>query len=516
MGAELLGGTAATSTSAATLMGSTVYGAAANAGIAALASSAGVSFVNNGGDIGKTLKDMGSSQNVKGVLTAMVTAGVLTELGSSTTATGQTGANAQAISTTQAVDKFTANLMQNVTNNMASAVVSSAINGTPLNEDTLSTALSSALITAGMAQTANSIGAATQNGTLNAYTQAMAHALAGCVGGAATTGNSGGCSAGAVGAVVGELSAKLATENKMDAGSALKLATTMSAVAGALVGGPDSAAAVNVASQMGTNAALNNYLNHVKPSLMELSEVEKYNRAVAECGLANQGACALRDELASLSAQRDRSLALACNGQAPDLCGSLARQAVAMGNLVRGSNGEFVYANSPQSGAIQGLNTATISAVSRPENFHDQASASTAQGLALVAVDAAGTAVAGKVIQMGVKAQTIPLTGGASQVGTFQWGGSAAIGFASGAGTDWVINPNSTVESAITSGIGGAISGAAKLGLNAQFGLANQWVPTTANNLMTTGAAKAMGTGAAAGVGSLLPVINTDASKVAR
>jgi len=134
--------------------------------------SAGVSFANNGGDIGKTLKDMGSSQNVKGMLTAMATAGVLNAMGSTPTATGQTGANAQAISTTQAVDKFTANLMKNVTNNLASAVVSSAINGKPLNEDTLSTVLSSALITAGMAQAANNIGAATQSGALNAYTQA--------------------------------------------------------------------------------------------------------------------------------------------------------------------------------------------------------------------------------------------------------------------------------------------------------------------------------------------------------
>jgi hypothetical protein len=252
MGAELLGTT------------TTAAGAAVNAGFSALAASAGVSFVNNGGDIGKTLKDMGSSQNVKNVLTAMATAGVLNALGSTPTATGQTGANAQVISTTQAVDKFAANLLQNVTNNMASAVVSSAINGKPLSEETLTTALSTAFITAGMAQTANSIGAATtgDNPALNAYTQAMAHALAGCVGGAATTGNSGGCSAGAVGAVVGELSAKFAMENGMNCAGALKLATTMSAAAGALVGGPDSAAAVNVASQMGANAAENNCIIH--------------------------------------------------------------------------------------------------------------------------------------------------------------------------------------------------------------------------------------------------------------
>ncbi|WP_170108477.1 DUF637 domain-containing protein [Limnohabitans curvus] len=259
-----LGGVTLATTTAAGVTTVTAYGAAVNAGFAALASSAGVSFVNNGGDIGKTLKDMGSSQNVKGVLTAMATAGVLAELGSTPTATGQTGANAQVVSTTQAVDKFTANLMQNVTNNLASAVVSSAINGTPLNEDTLSTALSSALITAGMAQTANSIGAAATgtNPTLNAYTQALAHALAGCVGGAATTGNSGGCSAGAVGAVVGELSAGYAKSTGATDANALAFAKSMSAVAGALVGGPDSAAAVNVASQMGANAAENNCIIH--------------------------------------------------------------------------------------------------------------------------------------------------------------------------------------------------------------------------------------------------------------
>lgn len=174
-----------------------------------------------------------------------------------------TGVSVDAETNTQTA-KLTANLMQNVTNNMASAVVSSAINGTPLNEDTVGTALSSALITAGTAQAANSIGAAATgtNPTLNAYTQAMAHALAGCLGGAATTGNSGGCSAGAVGAVVGELSATYALGQGMSDAATVNFAKTMSAVAGALVGGPDSAAAVNVAAQMGANAAANNRLLH--------------------------------------------------------------------------------------------------------------------------------------------------------------------------------------------------------------------------------------------------------------
>jgi large exoprotein involved in heme utilization and adhesion len=270
LGAELLGGTAGTAATAttaatqATLMGSIVLGAAANAGFAALSASAGVSFVNNGGDLGKTFKDLGSSQNVKGMLTAMATAGVLTELGSTTTATGQTGANAQAVSTTQAVNDFSANLTRNVTNNLASAVVSSAINGKSLNEDALSTALTSAFISSGMAQAANSIGAASTGSSpsLNSYTQALAHALAGCVGGEASTSNSGGCSAGALGALVGELSAGCAKSTGAKDANALAFAKSMSAVAGALVGGPDGAAAVNVAVQMGANAAENNCIIH--------------------------------------------------------------------------------------------------------------------------------------------------------------------------------------------------------------------------------------------------------------
>jgi hypothetical protein len=195
------------------------------------------------------------------------------------------------------VDKFTANLMQNVTNNLASAVVSSAINGKPLTEQTLATALSTAFITAGMAQAANSIGAATtgDNPALNVYTQAMAHALAGCVGGAATTGNSAGCSAGAVGAVVGELSAKFATQSGMNAADALKLATTMSAVAGALVGGPDSAAAVNVASQMGANAAANNCIIH-KCYLFK----PKAEGGLATSGVPNNGLYAQQNTLETL------------------------------------------------------------------------------------------------------------------------------------------------------------------------------------------------------------------------
>jgi filamentous hemagglutinin len=78
--ATTIGGTtlATTATTAAGVTTTTTFaaGAVINAGFTALASEAAVSFANNKGDIGKTLNDMGQSQNVRNVVAAMLTAGV--------------------------------------------------------------------------------------------------------------------------------------------------------------------------------------------------------------------------------------------------------------------------------------------------------------------------------------------------------------------------------------------------------------------------------------------------------
>jgi hypothetical protein len=71
----LAGTTLATSTAGAAAS-YTAAGAALNAGFSALAVQASISLTNNGGDISKTLKDMGSSTTVKNTLVAMATAGV--------------------------------------------------------------------------------------------------------------------------------------------------------------------------------------------------------------------------------------------------------------------------------------------------------------------------------------------------------------------------------------------------------------------------------------------------------
>jgi hypothetical protein len=95
MGSSLLGTTTATATGTATTLGGVTLGtttaatagaaatastyaagAALNAGFSALASQAAVAMVNNGGDINKTLQQLGNDQSIKNILIAMGTAGV--------------------------------------------------------------------------------------------------------------------------------------------------------------------------------------------------------------------------------------------------------------------------------------------------------------------------------------------------------------------------------------------------------------------------------------------------------
>ncbi len=55
----------------------TAASAAVSAGLTTLASEASLSLINNKGDLGKTLNDMGKSENVRNVVAAMITAGVI-------------------------------------------------------------------------------------------------------------------------------------------------------------------------------------------------------------------------------------------------------------------------------------------------------------------------------------------------------------------------------------------------------------------------------------------------------
>lgn len=83
--------TTATTTAGVSVTTYTVAGAAINAGISTLASQAAVTLINNKGDVGKTLEELGKSENVRNIVAAMLTAGVGTAMPS----TSMTGVVAQ-------------------------------------------------------------------------------------------------------------------------------------------------------------------------------------------------------------------------------------------------------------------------------------------------------------------------------------------------------------------------------------------------------------------------------------
>lgn len=299
MGTTAVGGTAAsaatatTAASAATVMGSTALATAVNAGFSALASQAAVAMVNNKGDIGKTLDQLGKEESVKGLLLTMVTAGALDKLNSTM---GWNSVNAKS----SFIDQF----QKNLGNNLATDMMNSALAGKPFDEASLQKSLAGALTTTGMAQGANEIGNAYSGQQsvlpdLNDFTHKLAHAVLGCAGGAAIAGNAGGCTPGAVGAVVGELTAEYANKRGMSDTDALGLAKVIAATSGLITGGGgDNAAAVNIAATTGANAAENNYLKHADRLALNKAQKSCFADASSSaCGTVT--ALKLKDELSN-------------------------------------------------------------------------------------------------------------------------------------------------------------------------------------------------------------------------
>ncbi|WP_156373513.1 DUF637 domain-containing protein [Pseudorhodoferax sp. Leaf267] len=238
---------------------STVVGGAVTAGVSALAGQAAVALVNNQGDLGKTLDELGSSGSVKGLLTAVVTGGVLSGLNLNPTGMPTAGGGAQG---------FMEQLGHNLKAGAARAVIGTAISGGSL-QDNLRNSLQTAFLDTTAAQSAAAIGDI-QNGFANK----VAHALAGCAVGAART--DGGCGAGAIGAVMGELSAETFGFDEYGnpkAGTS-ELAAMLGAM-GAAIAGLD-ASQISLAANAASNAAVNNALKHyVDRALSKLNDALK-------------------------------------------------------------------------------------------------------------------------------------------------------------------------------------------------------------------------------------------------
>lgn len=183
MGADLLGQALGTNLTGASAL-------AANAAFTSLAAQASITFVNNKGNIGKTLSDLAKSDIVKATLAAALTAGALAQL--------------NALPSMQGLnlgDPFATKLAHNLINASGRALVNTAVNEGSL-EDALKQALVGGLVDTAQGEVASQIKLA----GFDYLSHKLAHALAGCVAGAAAGGE---CRDGAIGAAVGEVVAQL-------------------------------------------------------------------------------------------------------------------------------------------------------------------------------------------------------------------------------------------------------------------------------------------------------------------
>jgi len=271
------------------------------------------------------------------------------------------------------------------------------------------------------------------NTTGNPFGNIAGHAVLGCAVASASRQD---CASGALG---GAASASLArvidgvlpAQETLDANGnvvseGMSKRTRDAIIAGTTVAGSAALASATgqdmmTAANAAANEVTNNYLDHRKPNAARMSETEQYEAAVAACSAGNADACGRRDQLATLSAQRDANLRQACGGATPDLCNQLAREAAAMGNRVNGQHGGFVYANSPEQGSIRNLNTETIGPPSEnlayTDSFQYQAGRSTSS--ALPAGGAAATVLAAPETLVGAVVSNAAI--GATISGTTQY-----------------------------------------------------------------------------------------------
>ena len=162
----------------------TASAAVADAAFTALVSQASISLINNKGDVGKTLKELGRSSTVKNLVVAAATAGVADKIGASAL---------NNVSDKQWVNNLTVNL----SNAGSAALINTAVNGGSL-KDNLEANILAALVNTAHGEAASKIKQLDQH----YIAHKIAHAVAGC---AAAAANKGKCQDGAIGAAVGEI-----------------------------------------------------------------------------------------------------------------------------------------------------------------------------------------------------------------------------------------------------------------------------------------------------------------------
>ena len=219
----------------------------ANAAVTSLATQASISLVNNGGDLGATLKDLGSKETVKNLAASVVTAGLLNQVGT-------------ALSLKPDSTLLSDRIINNFTTSVGSTLVQTAITGGNL-EDNLKVALLAGLAGTLQGEMANNIKGLED---VNYIAHKLAHALAGCIAGAIQKQ----CEAGAIGASIGEVIASFYDREPVGANVAElkkleeKIETTSKLVSGvvAAYAGYD----VNTAANSASIAVQNNSNSEIR------------------------------------------------------------------------------------------------------------------------------------------------------------------------------------------------------------------------------------------------------------
>lgn len=195
----------ATSTAASTITGalglgsSTAMNAAVQAGVQALINKSAVALVNNRGNIAGALHELGSSKNILGIVSSMLTAGLTSQL------TEMAGVGQSLPKTAPLVDRITREAEKNLIKAAIGTGVQTALEGGSLDKNFFNNLRIALSDTVGKSL-AEEIGTAKAEGKIDTVTQIVAHAGLGCLKGAVA---SGACSAGAIGGAVGEATAML-------------------------------------------------------------------------------------------------------------------------------------------------------------------------------------------------------------------------------------------------------------------------------------------------------------------
>jgi filamentous hemagglutinin len=261
-----------TGSAAASLTGSTSGAgySATQAAISAATTQAAVMLANNGGDIGKTLQDMGRAENIKGLVTTAITAGTLQTL------------NPDWMKQLSATGQFTDKAVINLTNAAVSATIKTVIQGGGY-EDNLLTSLKVAGVDTVAGWAASNIGEGYKSGDgplsqlQDQYlAHKVAHALVGCMSAVAKDRS---CAAGAVGGAVGEAFAEMyggtADGSTLSAAKQQEVLNMSKLVTAAVAGltGKDAQAAVDAAAL----AVINNFNSRTFPKkAREIQVVKRY------------------------------------------------------------------------------------------------------------------------------------------------------------------------------------------------------------------------------------------------